>query len=112
MRKVVKFLAAVAAIVVAAGVQQKAEAAFVGTPMGLRGAIQYIKFDQPTLAPMAFTMFCLKYKDECKKLDHTVGLWFIYNVAEYGGPRFSRCRGGQHTSTHFSWNVSRDSRSG
>ena len=66
MRKVVKFLAAVAAIFVAAGVQQRAEAAFVGAPLGLRGAIQYIKFDQPTLAPMAFTLFCLKYKDECR----------------------------------------------
>jgi len=66
MRKIVKFLAAVAAIVVTAGVQQRAEAAFVGAPLGLRGAIQYIKFDQPTLAPMAFTLFCLKYKDECK----------------------------------------------
>jgi predicted transglutaminase-like cysteine proteinase len=30
------------------------------------GAIQYIKFDQPTLPPMAFTMFCLKYENECK----------------------------------------------
>ena|SRR5947209_9556228 len=66
MRKVVKFLAAAAAFVAAVGVQQSARAAFVGAPMGLRGAIQYIKFDQPTLAPMAFTMFCLKYKDECK----------------------------------------------
>jgi len=66
MRKVVKFLAAAAAVVAAVGVQQSARAAFVGAPLGLRGAIQYIKFDQPTLAPMAFTMFCLKYKDECK----------------------------------------------
>ncbi|MET4369780.1 putative transglutaminase-like cysteine proteinase [Bradyrhizobium sp. LB12.1] len=66
MRKVVKFLAAVAAVVVAVGVQQSAKAAFVGAPLGLRGAMQYIKFDQPTLAPMAFTIFCLKYKDECK----------------------------------------------
>lgn len=46
--------------------QQNADAAFVGAPMGLRGTIQYIKFDRPTLAPMAFTIFCLKYKDECK----------------------------------------------
>ncbi|MCK1473622.1 transglutaminase-like cysteine peptidase [Bradyrhizobium sp. 197] len=66
MRKVAKFLAAVAAVVVAVGVQQSAKAAFVGAPLGLRGALQYIKFDQPTLAPMAFTIFCLKYKDECK----------------------------------------------
>ncbi|MET4802896.1 transglutaminase-like cysteine peptidase [Bradyrhizobium sp. LB11.1] len=66
MRKVFKLLAAAAAVVVAAGVQHSAKAAFVGAPMGLRGAIQYIKFDQPTLPPMAFTLFCLKYKDECK----------------------------------------------
>lgn len=66
MRKVIKFLAAAAAVVVAVGVQQSAKAAFVGAPLGLRGAIQFIKFDQPTLAPMAFTIFCLKYQNECK----------------------------------------------
>lgn len=64
MRKVVKLLAVAAALF--AGGQHNAEAAFVSAPLGLRGAIQYIKFDQPTLAPMAFTIFCLKYKDECK----------------------------------------------
>ena len=64
MRKTLKFLAVAAALL--AGGQHKAEAAFVGAPLALRGAIQYIKFDQPTLAPMAFTIFCLKYKDECK----------------------------------------------
>jgi predicted transglutaminase-like cysteine proteinase len=72
MRKVVNFLAAAAAIMFAAGVQQSAKAAFVGAPMGLRGAIQYIKFDQPTLPPMAFTIFCLKYKDECKPRPHHI----------------------------------------
>ncbi|WP_027524876.1 transglutaminase-like cysteine peptidase [Bradyrhizobium sp. Ec3.3] len=67
MRKVAKFLTVAAAGLGAAiGVQQSAEAAFVGAPMNLRGAIQYIKFDQPTLPPMAFTMFCLKYGNECK----------------------------------------------
>lgn len=66
MRKVVKFLAAAAAVAVAIGIQHSAKAAFVGAPSALRGAIQHIKFDQPTLAPMAFTIFCLKYKDECK----------------------------------------------
>lgn len=65
MRKVARFLA-VAAVLVMAGGHYSAKAAFVGAPMGLRGAIQYIKFDQPTLPPMAFTIFCLKYKDECK----------------------------------------------
>jgi predicted transglutaminase-like cysteine proteinase len=67
MRKLAKFLAAAAAVLGAAtGVQQSAKAAFVGAPMNLRGAIQYIKFDQPMLPPMAFTMFCLKYENECK----------------------------------------------
>lgn len=65
MRKVAKILG-VAVAVLGFGLQQGADAAFVGAPMGLRGAIQYIKFDQPTLPPMAFTMFCLKYANECK----------------------------------------------
>ncbi|MET4605066.1 putative transglutaminase-like cysteine proteinase [Bradyrhizobium sp. JR4.1] len=65
MRKTLKFLA-IAAAVLAGAAQHKAEAAFVGAPSALRGAIQYIKFDQPTLAPMAFTIFCLKYVGECK----------------------------------------------
>ncbi|WFU39467.1 transglutaminase-like cysteine peptidase [Bradyrhizobium sp. CB82] len=67
MRKVAKFLTVAAAMFGAAiGVQQSANAGFVGAPINLRGAIQYIKFDQPTLPPMAFTMFCLKYENECK----------------------------------------------
>jgi predicted transglutaminase-like cysteine proteinase len=28
--------------------------------------IQHIAFDSPTLAPMAYTMFCLRYADQCK----------------------------------------------
>ncbi len=65
MRGVAKILA-VAAAIFTIGLQQGAKAGFVGTPMALRGAIQYIKFDAPTLPPMAFTMFCLKYAGECK----------------------------------------------
>jgi predicted transglutaminase-like cysteine proteinase len=65
MRGVAKVLA-VAAAIVTIGLQHSAKAAFVGTPLALRGAIQYIKFDAPTLPPMAFTMFCLKYTEECK----------------------------------------------
>lgn len=69
MRKVAtniaKFLA-IAAAALGIGLVPSAKAAFVGAPMSLRGAIQYIKFDQPTLPPMAFTMFCLKYENECK----------------------------------------------
>ncbi len=65
MRKVAKILG-VAVAVLGFGLQQGADAAFLGEPKGLRGAIQYIKFDQPTLPPMAFTIFCLKYQNECK----------------------------------------------
>lgn len=65
MRRIAKFVAAAAAVF-AIGGQQGASAGFVGAPMGLRGAIQYINFDRPTLSPMAFTMFCLKYENECK----------------------------------------------
>ncbi|WP_369719650.1 transglutaminase-like cysteine peptidase [Bradyrhizobium sp. LLZ17] len=35
-------------------------------PIGLLSAIQQIKFKDPALAPMAFTMFCLRYQDECR----------------------------------------------
>lgn len=31
-----------------------------------RQGIQSIRFDVPTLAPMAFTQFCLKYANECR----------------------------------------------
>jgi hypothetical protein len=65
MRTVAKALA-VAAAIFTIGQHNGAKAAFVGTPLALRGAIQYIKFDAPTLPAMAFTMFCLKYTEECK----------------------------------------------
>lgn len=29
-------------------------------------AIQHIRFEAPTLPPMAYTMFCLRYADECR----------------------------------------------
>jgi predicted transglutaminase-like cysteine proteinase len=64
MREAAKFLAI--ASIASIGVLQGAQADLVGAPMGLHGAVQYIKFDTPTLPPMAFTVFCLKYKNECK----------------------------------------------
>jgi predicted transglutaminase-like cysteine proteinase len=65
MRNISKTLIA-AAVVLAIGIQQQAEANLLNAPQALRGAIHRIKFDAPTLAPMAFTMFCIKYADECK----------------------------------------------
>ena len=37
-----------------------------GVPNGPQQGIQFIRFDAPTLAPMAFTQFCLKYPADCK----------------------------------------------
>src|SRR5512140_3361843 len=65
MRKVAKLLMAAVAVV-AAGVQNRADAGFIGAPQALRGVIQHIKFDSPTLPPMAYTQFCLRYVNECK----------------------------------------------
>jgi predicted transglutaminase-like cysteine proteinase len=65
MRKLKKFIF-VALAAVAFGMIPKAEAGLISAPMALRGMIHYIKFDGPTLPPMAFTQFCLRYAEECK----------------------------------------------
>lgn len=41
-------------------------ASLAKVPNGLQQGIQFIRFDAPTLAPMAFTQFCLKYPGDCK----------------------------------------------
>jgi predicted transglutaminase-like cysteine proteinase len=33
---------------------------------GARATVERISFDTPTLAPMAFSQFCLRYPDECR----------------------------------------------
>ena len=35
-------------------------------PTEPQSAIQHIKFETPTLAPMAYTMFSQRYKNECR----------------------------------------------
>ncbi len=64
MRKLSKLAATTAAILVVGF--QVAEAGFVGMPMNLRATYERIKFDTPTLAPMAYTEFCMRYEDECR----------------------------------------------
>jgi predicted transglutaminase-like cysteine proteinase len=59
-------LAAATAMFLTCTFQNGAEASLIGAPQALRGVIQHIKFDMPTLPPMAFTQFCLKYANECK----------------------------------------------
>lgn len=58
-------VAAVAAILIAGGVRS-AEAAFIGMPSMLGQMVKRIAFSNYTLAPMAFTRFCLRYADQCK----------------------------------------------
>ena len=45
---------------------QNASANMMGMPRALGTALQHISFRTPTLAPMAFTQFCLRYADQCK----------------------------------------------
>ena len=47
-------------------VNQTAEAGFIGMPRALRSSVDRINFDAPTLPPLAYTAFCLRYQDECK----------------------------------------------
>jgi predicted transglutaminase-like cysteine proteinase len=58
----------VAAVAIAAITMsfQSAQAGLLGMPMGLRSAFQHIKFETPTLAPVAYTEFCLRYEEECR----------------------------------------------
>jgi predicted transglutaminase-like cysteine proteinase len=65
MRKILGLVAASAALLTV-GINNPAKAGMIGSPQALRGVIQYIKFEQPTLPPMSFTQFCLKFSAECK----------------------------------------------
>jgi predicted transglutaminase-like cysteine proteinase len=62
MRKI----STLAAVAVALTIAGNANAGLLGMPLGLRSAIQHIKFETPTLAPMAYTEFCLRYRAECR----------------------------------------------
>lgn len=64
MRRILVSAAIAAAAITAAS--QSANAGLVGMPIGLLSAIQRIKLDAPTLAPMAHTMFCQRYENECR----------------------------------------------
>jgi predicted transglutaminase-like cysteine proteinase len=65
MRRLIKISAA--ASVLAALLAGPAKAAFVGAPMNLGLQLQRIKFETPTLAPMAYTRFCMEYPQECRQ---------------------------------------------
>jgi predicted transglutaminase-like cysteine proteinase len=44
---------------------QSASAGFVGLPRSI-GTLQRISFNAPSLPPMAFTQFCMRYADQCR----------------------------------------------
>jgi len=66
MRTSFKRIVAVAAVIFVAGAQQSASAAFIGMPSMLGQMVKRISFSNFTLAPMAFTQFCMRYQSQCK----------------------------------------------
>jgi predicted transglutaminase-like cysteine proteinase len=68
-RKVIALIAALLSFIGAGG---SAYAGFVGAPMALRGLVEQIRFNEPVLAPMAYTMFCMRYAADCKLARHRI----------------------------------------
>jgi predicted transglutaminase-like cysteine proteinase len=65
MRRTAKALAGIALIATTCW-GSVSEAAFFSYPRGLRSLIDRIAFEEPTLAPMAHTVFCLRYREDCE----------------------------------------------
>jgi predicted transglutaminase-like cysteine proteinase len=63
MRPSAKAALAVAGMFVAF---EPVKAGQLNMPTEPQSAIQHIKFETPTMAPMAYTMFCQRYKNECR----------------------------------------------
>ncbi|WP_420970428.1 transglutaminase-like cysteine peptidase [Bradyrhizobium sp. B120] len=67
MYNVKRVMALLLAIVALGTSAQHTQAGMIGFPLPLRGVVEKIRFSEPTLAPMAYTMFCMRYADECKQ---------------------------------------------
>lgn len=65
MTRTLKLLALVTAMA-ALGWNEAAEAAFFSMPRVLKQHVQRLQLDQPAMAPMAHTRFCLQYPDDCR----------------------------------------------
>lgn len=65
MRQTTKALASIA-LIGAVSWSSMSQAAFFSFPRALKYPIDRISFIEPTLAPMAHTVFCLRYEDDCK----------------------------------------------
>jgi predicted transglutaminase-like cysteine proteinase len=72
MSKSRKIMALAAALLCFVGAQRSAYAGFIGAPMALRGLVEQIRFNEPVLAPMAYTMFCMRYAADCKQVPHRI----------------------------------------
>jgi predicted transglutaminase-like cysteine proteinase len=64
-----RYLAKIAAAISVLGAVSvgAAQAAFIGMPMNLKAQLEHIKFETPTLAPMAHLRFCMDYPQDCRK---------------------------------------------
>jgi predicted transglutaminase-like cysteine proteinase len=65
MRRAIKVFLFLGAVATSLWVP-RADATFYGLPRALKGQIDRLSFDVPSLAPMAFTRFCFQYPDECR----------------------------------------------
>jgi predicted transglutaminase-like cysteine proteinase len=65
MRQTAKVLA-IAVTVAATCWTSISEAAFFSYPMALRYQFDRIAFEEPTLAPIAHTVFCMRYRNDCE----------------------------------------------
>jgi predicted transglutaminase-like cysteine proteinase len=67
MRHILRWVAAIAGAALVVLVAQESDANSISLPREAPWpTIQHISLDTPTLAPMAFTMFCLRYADQCR----------------------------------------------
>ena len=64
MRRLVKIAAA--ASVLGTAFFGPAEAAFIGMPMNLGVQLEHVRFETPTLAPMAHTRSSMEYPDDAR----------------------------------------------
>jgi predicted transglutaminase-like cysteine proteinase len=65
MRQTAKTLASFA-IIAAVSWSSTSQAAFFSFPRALKDKLDHISFVEPALAPMAHTMFCLRYEGDCQ----------------------------------------------
>ena len=65
MRKPLKALV-LGTVIAALGAASTANAGLMGPTKGLRRAMEWLRLERPALPPMAFTVYCLRYPEQCK----------------------------------------------